>query len=85
MVEDEARAASVKRLHAKRGVKNLAGTALFVIAVCVIIWAVSGAGSFWPGWVMLGFGIALFASGWNAYGPRQRPITEEDIQREIQS
>jgi fatty acid desaturase len=85
MAEDAARAATLKRLQAKRRVKSLAATAAFVITVCVIVWAVSGAGSFWPGWVMLGFGIALFASGWHAYGPRQRPITEEEIQREMRS
>jgi hypothetical protein len=66
-------------------VRSLAATALFVIAVCVIIWAVSGAGDFWPVWVMLGFAIALAASAWNACGPRQRPITEDEIQREMRS
>jgi hypothetical protein len=34
---------------------------------------------------MLGFEIALAAAGWHAYGPRHRPITEEEIQREMRS
>jgi hypothetical protein len=39
--------------------------ASFIVAntVCVAIWAATGAnGSFWPVWVMLGTGIALFAT-----------------------
>jgi hypothetical protein len=27
--------------------------------VCIAIWAATGAGSFWPGWVLLGTGIAF--------------------------
>jgi hypothetical protein len=27
--------------------------------ICIAIWAATGAGSFWPGWVILGTGIAF--------------------------
>jgi uncharacterized protein DUF1707 len=27
--------------------------------VCIAVWAATGAGSFWPGWVLLGTGIAF--------------------------
>jgi hypothetical protein len=39
--------------------------ATFIVAntVCIAIWAATGAdGSFWPVWVLLGTGIALFAT-----------------------
>jgi hypothetical protein len=36
-------------------------TAAFLVpnVVCIAIWAATGAGSFWPGWVLLGTGIAF--------------------------
>jgi hypothetical protein len=36
-------------------------TASFVVPnfVCLAVWAATGAGSFWPGWVLLGTGIAF--------------------------
>jgi len=46
------------------------------------IWAFSGAGYFWPIWVLLGWGIGLALNGWTVYF--QRPITEDDIQREME-
>jgi DUF1707 SHOCT-like domain len=38
-------------------------TAAFLVpnVVCIAIWAATGAGSFWPGWVLLGTGIAFAA------------------------
>jgi len=38
-------------------------TAGFLIPnfVCIVIWAATGADSFWPGWVLLGTGIAFGA------------------------
>lgn len=82
-VQDEARKQAIDRLKAKREFKSLLATAAVVIAIVVVIWAASGAGYFWPMWVMLGMGIAVFFSGLRAYGPHQGPITEADIQREI--
>ena len=49
----------------------------------VAIWAISDGDYFWPVWVMLGFAIALLFSGISAYGPRRAPITEDQIQREM--
>ncbi len=67
--QDEARKAAIERLKAKRAFLSLLGTAAFVIAVCIVIWALSDSGYFWPVWVMVGFGFALAGSGWRAYGP----------------
>ena len=39
--------------------------ATFIVAntICIAVWALTGAdGSFWPKWVLLGTGIALFAT-----------------------
>jgi hypothetical protein len=35
---------------------------VLVSAICVAIWLMSGAGYFWPMWVMLGTGIPALAS-----------------------
>jgi uncharacterized membrane protein len=57
----------------------LASSAL-MIAVMVIIWAVTGAGSFWPIWVMFGLGVVLLGSAWRAFSPRQsgKPDRQRD-------
>ena len=46
------------------------------------IWAASGAGYFWPIWVILGWGIGIVFHAWTVFG--QKPITEDDVQREMQ-
>lgn len=56
--------------------------AYFVInAFLVGIWAVTGLGYFWPGWVLAGWGVLLLLDGWNTY--YRHDVTEEDIQREM--
>jgi hypothetical protein len=48
----------------------------------IVIWLVAGAGFFWPIFPLIGFVIAVAAPGWRLYG--QKPITEADVEREIQ-
>lgn len=81
--QDDARTRAVNRLRAQRSFRSLALTAVGVLALMIGIWALGGGGYFWPIWVAFGFGVALVASGWQAYGPRQRPITEDEIRREM--
>ncbi len=45
---------------------------LCVIALLVAIWALTGAGYFWPVWPALGWGIALFSPGGCAFGAHGR-------------
>ncbi|HEX4980681.1 MAG TPA: 2TM domain-containing protein [Ilumatobacteraceae bacterium] len=44
-------------------------------------WAVTGAGYFWPGWVLAGWGVLLLLDAWSLYF--RRPITEEEIDEEM--
>ena len=81
--DDDAREQALGRLKARRSFKGLLISAAGVLALMIVIWALSGGGYFWPIWVVFGLGIALVATGWQAYGPRQQPITEDDIQREM--
>jgi len=47
----------------------------------IVAWAVTGAGDFWPGWVLGIWGVFLLLDAWNVFF--RRPVTEEDIDREL--
>ena len=47
----------------------------------VVIWAVTGAGFFWPVFLIVAWGIGVVASAWDTYGP-DLP-TETEIRREM--
>jgi uncharacterized membrane protein len=81
--ENGVREQALRRLKAQRAFRSLLFTAIGVLALMVVIWALSGAGYFWPIWVVFGLGIALITTGWQAYGPRNHGISEEEIQREM--
>lgn len=83
MVDQErSREAALRRLKAKRDFRMHLGAYLIVNAMLVGIWALSGRENFWPAWVMLFWGVGLASSGWSAY--LQKPISEDDIRREIE-
>ena len=48
-----------------------------------MIWAITGAGYFWPIYVMLAWGTGVVIHGYTAY--RGNTITEEQIEREMKS
>lgn len=68
----------VERKHKLRG-----DVAAYVVINLFLIgtWAFTGAGSFWPGWVLAGWGMLLLLDAWNVY--YRRPVTEEEIEREL--
>lgn len=82
MDDQERRDAAIKRIKDKRDFKTHAVSYVVVNIFLIGVWAVSGGGYFWPGWVMAGWGIGLVLHGWQTYRG-ERPITEEDIQREM--
>lgn len=79
--EEELRREAKRRIKDRREFWQHLVSYAIVNAALIGIWAVSGAGYFWPGWVLLGWGIGLVFHAWNTFG--QRPITEEEIQREM--
>jgi uncharacterized membrane protein len=58
-----------ERAQARRDALLLTLTGPLVTAVLLVVWAVTGAGYFWPIWPMLGMSIALVAALWRAFGP----------------
>lgn len=48
----------------------------------IVVWAISGFGYFWPGWVAGGWAMLLLLDAWSLY--YRGPITEADIDREMQ-
>jgi signal transduction histidine kinase len=53
-----------------------AGTYVSFIVFCVLVWAVSGHGSFWPRWAALGLGIPLVVHAAIAYARGREELTE---------
>jgi fatty acid desaturase len=82
MNEEEIRAEAIRRIKAKREFSQHVVAYVVVNAALVAIWATTNSdGYFWPVWPMLGWGVGLAFHAYTTFG--ERPITEEEIQREI--
>lgn len=76
--------ATLRRKDRRDFVALLASSAV-TIAVMVVIWAATGAGSFWPIWVVFGLGVVLLGSAWRTFSPQQtgrRDDADRDLDRE---
>ena len=84
MAEEEAdlRGQAKKRLEKRRDLGAHVVAYVVINAMLVAIWAMTGAGYFWPAWVIFGWGVGLVLNVWDVYF--RRPVTEHDIQREIE-
>ncbi len=80
--DEDLRKEAARRVHKRRDLGAHAVSYVVINAMLVGIWAISGAGYFWPAWVMLGWGVGLVLNVWDVYF--RRPVTEHDIEREMQ-
>ena len=78
---DELRRIARKRVEDRRGFIPHALAYVLVNVALVVIWATSGQGLFWPGFVIGFWGIGLVMHAWTVFV--SRPITDADVQREI--
>ena len=78
--DEELRDQALKQLRKKREFSANLFAYVLVNAFLVGIWAVTGAGFFWPVFPILGWGLGLFFHAWDVY---QRPPTEDQIRREM--
>lgn len=70
-----------QRLQLRRDFGSHA-VAYIVINACLVgAWALTGAGYFWPAWVIAGWGAGLVLHAWEAFV--RRPITEADVDAEL--
>ncbi len=70
------------RIKRRRAFWSQAITFGVITVVLIVIWALTGAGFFWPAFVMLGFAVALAAQARRAFA---RDVTDADIDRELRS
>lgn len=75
------RAAAIARLKARREFGQHVVSYLVVNAFLVGVWYLTGAGYFWPAWVLAGWGIGLVLHAYTVF--MQKPISEADIEREM--
>ena len=70
-----------KRVEKKHKFRGDVVAYVIVNLFLIGIWAVTGAGYFWPGWVLTAWGVFLLLDAWNVYF--RRPITEQEIHEEM--
>ena len=78
--DEELRDQAIKQLKKKREFAADVFAYVLVNAFLVGIWAVTGAGFFWPIFPILGWGLGIFFHAWDVY---QRPPTEDQIRKEM--
>jgi fatty acid desaturase len=54
---------------------------VLINAGLIAVWAATGFGYFWPGWVLGGWGVLLLLDAWNTF--YRRTVTESDVEEEL--
>jgi len=68
-----------KNLQRQRHRQNLLMAMVVVSVLLVVVWAIAGAGYFWPGWVIGAFAVVMVLR----YARSQRgPISREEVEEE---
>ncbi len=80
--DTDVRTQARKRLENRRDFGAHVVAYVVVNAMLIGIWAVTGAGYFWPAWVLFGWGVGLILNAWDVYF--RRPVTEADVDRELE-
>lgn len=80
--EKDLREQAIAQLKKRRDFRSHVFIYVAVNAMLVVIWAVTGAGFFWPIFPILGWGVGVAANAWDVYG--RKPISEDEIRRETE-
>ena len=78
---EERREQAYKRVKARRDFRTHLAAYVIINALLVVIWAVSGAGYFWPVWAIAGWGVGLAFNWWAVYA--EKPISDDEVMREM--
>ena len=79
---DEQREQAIGRIKARRGWWWHLIIYVIINGWLIGMWFTGDQDSFWPFWVLFGWGIGVVAHGFNVF-VGERPISEDQIQREI--
>jgi general stress protein CsbA len=82
-VDEQRREVAIKRIKDKEGFRIHLISYLAVNGMLVIIWALTGAGYFWPIWLIGLWGVGLVINAYVVYAAR--PVTEDQIQKEMKN
>ena len=63
-IDEQSRRYAISRLSRKRAYRHQVINYLWVNALLIVVWALSGFGFFWPIYSLLGWGAALLIQGW---------------------
>lgn len=81
---EDIRETARKRLHAKAGFRNYIFLWIGISIVTTVIYFLTNPGGFfWPGWVIVGMGIAAFFQALAIWGPGRKVISESAIDAEV--
>lgn len=79
--EQPQRALARKELEARRKFRADLFAYVVVNLFFVGAWAVTGAGYFWPIWIIGGWGVGLALHAWDTF--LRKPVTEADVDAEL--
>jgi len=77
------RKAAKNRLKAQSDLKRTAGIFVIIGAILTGVWYLSGGGYFWPAWAIFGMSTALAFMAYAGYGPRERVLSQGEIDGEM--
>jgi 2TM domain len=80
--EEELRKQAISSLKKKENFKRSLAAYVIVNAILIVIWAVSDADSFWPIWVIGGWGLGLAFQAYDAFG-RRSTVSEAKVSEEM--
>lgn len=70
-----------ERVDDRRELGSHVAAYVVVNASLVLVWALTGAGYFWPIWVLAAWGIGIVLHVWEVFV--RRPVTDADVEAEL--
>jgi hypothetical protein len=77
---DTARAEARKRIEKRRGLQGGLVAYVVINAFLVAVWAMTGAGYFWPAWIIAAWGVGMLLGLWDYL---RGPVSDADIDDEL--
>jgi hypothetical protein len=71
-----------RRIAARRDFYSHLFAFVVINGIVVVIWACTGRGYFWPGWLIGAWGVGLLFHARDVFW--RKPITEADVERELE-